>query len=284
MLSITPPTMAWAPWVPPVHSAPRRLVLLGALTALSAPARAHADEDDAATLEDRLASALEEGGPAGIWLSTSGASVAESLVASLEKLGGSQRALAEGIGGFEVPWIGPWDIVYAGGAGAFPTEIRDGAQGQALALKSARQFVYGPADAKAELSGRGVDGSASVELVYGDTRLVAISGSLTKLPSYAYRLDLSQPAAAYSLRRGSRDITPLPSTRTYSVAGAGGATMRRISYLSERLWISRSDNGDLTVLQRCDAIALAPPATRPDLTAPCSDTADRPVCRRQALF
>ena len=64
----------------------------------------------------------------------------------------------------------------------------------------------------------------------------------------------------------------------------GGATLKDVLYLSERLWISRSgDDGALTVLQRCDTRALAPPAGRPDLTAPCSDTRGT-LCRTRALI
>ena len=65
---------------------------------------------------------------------------------------------------------------------------------------------------------------------------------------------------------------------------AGGATLKKISYLSERVWISRGgDGGALTVLARCSARARAPPAERPDLTAPCSDTRGT-LCRRRAQF
>jgi hypothetical protein len=65
---------------------------------------------------------------------------------------------------------------------------------------------------------------------------------------------------------------------------AGGATLKKISYLSERVWISRGgDGGALTVLVRCSARARAPPAERPDLTAPCSDTRGT-LCRRRAQF
>ena len=297
-----------------IVTAPRRLVLLGALAAASAPAHARAaitssgEGDAEAATEAALISILDHGGAAGTSLSSTDAARVEGLVAQLEKLGGSQRQLAEGIGGFEVPWLGCWDVRYTSGAGAYAVELRDDKRGR-LRLVRVRQFVYGPADAKAELSGASIDGSTSLEALYesaappssddgrGDERLLLVrSGSLSKLPAYSYRLDFAQPAAAYALPAAAgRMLTPLPAPAIggalFTASSASGATLRRITYLSERLWISRgSDDGSVTLLLRCDGgdgddgRALAPPRARPDLTAPCSDSADRPICRRQALF
>ena len=276
---------------------PRRTLLLGAAASAFAAIPAFAEDDEAA-LEDQLLRVLDS---RGLPLSRVDAARVESLVSRLETLGGSQRDQAEGIGAYG-PWIGCWNSVYYNaGSGTFPYELR-GPSGSTLRMVRTRQFIFGPADANEELRGIGRDGSASLEATYeGDNGsqllLLARTGAFTKLPSTVFRLDYSQrPTSAYTLstRNGGTVATPLPSAggSSYSALGGGGggdATRRRISYLSERVWISRAvDGGTLTVLQRCDdggeGKALAPPPTRANLGATCADTADRPVCRREALF
>ena len=86
-------------------------------------------------------------------------------------------------------------------------------------------------------------------------------------------------------QRGEHGVTPCPSDAPLPFGAARDVT-RDISYLSERLWISRGRDG-ATVLQRCDARALAPPPTRPDLSSTCAETgwqSGSGLCRRQALF
>ena len=181
-------------------------------------------------------------------------------------------------------------------------------------LRGARQFVYGPPNVKDDLRGIDREGGTSIECTYeippgpggaappDEARpashvLLASSGSLTKLPSFAYRLDFTQPARAYALPSaggaGAADgddgvvsLPELPAAAADSLirTAVGGATLKQISYLSERVWISRGGDGSaLAVLARCNARALAPPAGRPDLTAPCSDTRGT-LCRRRAQF
>ena len=208
-----------------------------------------------------------------------------------------------------MPWIGCWDVLLAGTGGGFPASL---APGGGATLRSARQFVYGPPSVRDDLRGVDREGGTSIECTYelagsdgarpASRILVASSGSLTKLPSFAYRLEFAQPARAYALpATGGADgdgvaaaaaaeappeLKELPAAATANLVRsvAGGATRKEISYLSERVWISRSgDGGTATVLARCDARALAPPAGRPDLTAPCSDTRGT-LCRRRALF
>ena len=286
----------------------RRAIVLGALASLR-PRVLSASEfsaADAQLIEDQLMVALEPGG-VGAKRSPSELRDLEGLIAQLERFGGSQKGLTEGPGSYEVPWIGCWDVLFVGGVAGFPASLSDGAT-----LRGARQFVYGPPNARDELRGIDRDGGTSIECtvelpapVGGAARpdgarpasrvLLASSGSLTKLPNFAYRLDFAQPARAYALpTEGDADsddgvgaaLTELPAAAAGSLvhATAGGATLKEISYLSERVWISRSaDGGALTVLARCDARALAPPAGRPDLTAPCSDTRGT-LCRRRALI
>ena len=289
----------------------RRAFVFGALASLR-PRVLSAGEPpaaDAQQLEDQLLAALEPGG-VGARLSPSELRAAEGLIAQLERLGGSQKGLAEGPGSYEVPWIGSWDVLFWGGA-AFPASL---APTGGATLRGARQFVYGPPSVKDDLRGIDREGGTSIECTYemppgpggaaapdgarpASRVLLASSGSLTKLPNFAYRLDFTQPTRAYALPTaggagaadGDDGVGSLPELPTAAAGSlirtaAGGATLKEISYLSERVWISRGGNGGaLTVLARCNARALAPPAGRPDLTAPCSDTRGT-LCRRRAQF
>ena len=246
-------------------------------------------------------------------------SAPQTLAAQLGR-GGSQTSLAEGIGAFELPWLGCWDILYAGGGDAF-----DGLRNtdrRRLQLTSAKLFINGPPRAGEELEGYGRDGGCSTELTYavpdereggrvgaGSRRrlLVARSGTLVKLPAFAYRLEVAPLAETFLFdafssddeHRGQvgpaltplRDVDMLGTLPLVANAARGGAgTLRDITYLDERVWISRSrDDGALTILQRCGSRAQAPPPTRPDLTGPCSETgwstrgAGR-LCRSSQLF
>jgi len=288
----------------------RRAFVFGALASLR-PRVLSAGEPpaaDAQQLEDQLLAALEPGG-VGAKRSPSELRAAEGLIAQLERLGGTQKALAEGPGSYEVPWIGCWDVLFSCGAAGFPASL---APSGGATLRGARQFVYGPPSVKDDLRGIDREGGTSIECTYemppgpngaappdgarpASRVLLASSGSLTKLPNFAYRLDFTQPARAYALPTaggaadgddGVGSLPELPAAAAGSLirATAGGATLKEISYLSERVWISRGgDGGALTVLARCNARALAPPAGRPDLTAPCSDTRGT-LCRRRAQF
>lgn len=288
----------------------RRAFVFGALASLR-PRVLSAGEPpaaDAQQLEDQLLAALEPGG-VGAKRSPSELRAAEGLIAQLERLGGTQKALAEGPGSYEVPWIGCWDVLFVGGAAGFPASL---APSGGATLRGARQFVYGPPSVKDDLRGIDREGGTSIECTYemppgpngaappdgarpASRVLLASSGSLTKLPNFAYRLDFTQPARAYALPTaggaadgddGVGSLPELPAAVAGSLirATAGGATLKEISYLSERVWISRGgDGGALTVLARCNTRALAPPAGRPDLTAPCSDTRGT-LCRRRAQF
>jgi len=250
---------------------------------------------DEASLEGRLIAALQ----------TSSLADAKALVVELESLGGSQKQLAEGPGSFEIPWIGGWDLLYSDGAVAgplatSPVVLLSGEQVK-LRLSATRAFVYGPTSTTEDLKGRGLDGSASIERIYTvepaqplapsapsarpPSILLARSGSITKLPDYAYRIEFRGPARAYAvLGEAAGEELQLP---TGALSPAVAAT-ERISYLSERLWLSRGSGDELTVLRRSDARALAPPPGRPDLTAPCSDAPfpgrTEPLCRQRAMF
>lgn len=230
-------------------------------------------------------------------LSTSQKRETDALVLKLEALGGSQRSLAEGIGSFELPWLGCWEMLYTAGATPFRSELVD-AGGERLALIGARQFVFGPTDARAELRGVSADGGVSLECTYAasggaSTRLLTASdGSLSKLADFAYRIEYA-PARTFSFSPSlaspleAASLTPLdPGSLRATLPPPASAYQRVISYLSPRLWISRSSDGSsLAVMRRCDARALAPPRARLDLTAPCSETGwGRPMCRKQALF
>jgi hypothetical protein len=274
----------------------RDLLLASILAAASVPPHASRASEllpPIDEVEDTLINLLQAGAPAGTLLTRAQASKAEMLVAALEADGGEQLLANEGIGSWG-SWIGSWDVRYVGQSGfiggpLFPgvTKFQPGQPEVRPRLRSARQFVFGPTDTAADLRGIGRDGSLSTELTYaldgGTELLLTRSGSFTKLPKYAYRTEYVQPARRL-LMPGA---TPLAVDTLGVFNPAGGASLREISYLSEKLWISRSnDDGGLLVLQRTDARALAPPEERPDLTATCAEAVfvRGKVCRTTPLF
>ena len=259
-------------------------VLLAASCFHPSPARAAPDDG----AEERLIALLSKGGVAGAKLRPVDVNEVERLVAELAADGGSSRLAAEGIGSWG-SWIGAWDVLYTQpgftGGPVNPSNAR---------LVSARQFVYGPVDTKADLQGIGRDGSTSTECVYapGDgspSVLLARSGSFTKLPAYDFRLEFAAPPRAYRLPADGAAPSSLASPRDAlgSFELPGGASLREITYLSEQLWISRSgDDGSVVVLGRSEATPLMPPAGRADLTATCAEAVfvRGAVCRRQSLL
>ena len=259
-------------------------VLLAASCFHPSPARAAPDDG----AEERLIALLSKGGVAGAKLRPVDVNEVDRLVAELAADGGSSRLAAEGIGSWG-SWIGAWDVLYTQpgftGGPVNPSNAR---------LVSARQFVYGPVDTKADLQGIGRDGSMSTECVYapGDgspSVLLARSGSFTKLPAYDFRLEFAAPPRAYRLPADGAAPSSLASPRDAlgSFELPGGASLREITYLSEQLWISRSgDDGSVVVLGRSDATPLMPPAGRADLTATCAEAVfvRGAVCRRRSLL
>ena len=259
-------------------------VLLAASCFHPSPARAAPDDG----AEERLIALLSKGGVAGAKLRPVDVNEVDRLVAELAADGGSSRLAAEGIGSWG-SWIGAWDVLYTQpgftGGPVNPSNAR---------LVSARQFVYGPVDTKADLQGIGRDGSMSTECVYapGDgspSVLLARSGSFTKLPAYDFRLEFAAPPRAYRLPADGAAPSSLASPRDAlgSFELPGGASLREITYLSEQLWISRSgDDGSVVVLGRSEATPLMPPAGRADLTATCAEAVfvRGAVCRRRSLL
>jgi hypothetical protein len=265
-------------------------------------------EADAEALEAQLISLLEAAGTLGLSLRAQEAMEVEQLIGELANAGGSQREAAEGIGSWG-SWIGSWEVLYCrpNFIGGPLSLTRSNAQ-----LVSARQFVYGPADAAVDLSGVGRDGGISTESLYtlavGENKmerlLLSRSGSFTKLPAYDFRVDFTTRAHAYELSSiglGAQGdpaavsalsmpaITPLasPQRALDIVDKPEGSSLRQISYLSERLWISRGGADDgVAVLRRVDAVPLVPPPERPDLTATCAEAVfvRASICRKQALF
>lgn len=267
------------------------------------------DTDEDEELEEKLLVALTSGTK----------SEADRLVRVLEDRGGSQRALTEGPGAFETPWVGAWKVQYAIGDAAAPARLQYRSSGNELRLVASRQFVFGPTNAKEELRGIGTDGGISTEWTYatnaagadaaGERVLIVKSGSLVKLPNFGYHAEYSQPAQYFQYDATSSTtssakapaLSPLPADALDTPRDAVGlrgalatvpaGSLSQISYFSERLWLSRgSKDGALTVLQRCTDRALAPPAARVDLTAPCSETGVENdlrggrLCRKEALF
>ncbi len=284
----------------------RRGVVLAALAHLAArPPSSASSASIVETSEASLLDVLAAGTP----LTLQQASTVDALIRELERDGGSQSDQVDGIGAFG-PWLGCWDIKYLGASGGAALEAPAG-----MRLVSARAFVNGPPDARRELRGLGDMGGASIELVYagpqGTQLLLTRSGSLIKLPALGYQLDFASETEAYELSaNGARTVgrvgegPPMLVSAVSKASAAlrgdalrggtllqvpdGGAT-RDFSYLSEQLWISRGRKGSRapTVLQRCDARALAPPPTRPDLTSTCSQTgwqSGAGLCRTQPLF
>lgn len=296
--------------------------LLAASTAVINPSvlgAANAATDavlDEGLLEDRLIELLQMGGPGGAMLSPLRVTAIEQTIAQLVSVGGSQKLAAEGIGSWG-SWLGSWDILYG------PINPSQGA----AQLVSARQFVYGPLDTKADLKGTGRNGGTSTEYLYSlptppagtsssasQHLLVRRTGEFTKLEGYEYRIAFAQPVEAYRLEPGppaaptpagtpvrSPPPTLLTSRAMSDAFGSGaageldlmpdGASLRQITYLSERLWISQQEmphpRGDVRdesrpggstgrgdgvlVLRRSDAAPMLPPADRPDLTSTCAE-------------
>ena len=266
-------------------------------------AKAPAEFDDAALLEERLMELLRSSGTAGTMLSDSQVVAVERTADQLVELGGSQKLAADGIGSWG-SWLGAWDVLYA--RPAFAGGPLSPTQGTTQ-LMSARQFVYGPPDTKADLTGTGQDGGISTELQYSfaapcadktaspPALLLRRIGAFTKLAEYDYRLDFSQPAVAYRweaensipLTAAARPLSPLSAKEATEALGRiadlpSGAWVSQISYLSEQLWISRQgmprsssggsrERDGLLVLRRSDASPLLPPEQRPDLTATCAE-------------
>ena len=267
----------------------RRLILTTTLASTSLFTRpAFSASDD---VEDRLLAMLAGSGSGDVF-STSNSYI-ENLVKTLEKDGGTQHDSCFDEGAFG-PWIGAWSIRYADSFQGGPLNSLRG-----MKLLSARQFVNGPPNAKEELKGKFQDGGIATECVYGEADgrrriLLSRSGSLIKLPAFAYRLDFAKPAAAYEFDENGDGspgrLAPLSDASLGLDRLPGGATLREISYLSERVWISRSsDDGALVVAERSDARALAPStkANAPDLSSTCAETgwqSGSGLCRRQALF
>jgi hypothetical protein len=278
---------------------PRRDVLLTSLLAASCTRRP-AIAVDADTVEEQLISLLSDGGAFGSHLTPLQVKRADDLIGRLEVDGGSQFDQAIGIGSWG-SWIGAWDVVYLGSAlpdGSVTTRLRERDPVTPLRLVSARQFVYGPSDATADLRGSPVDGGASTEFLYAteqDESLSILStraGAFTKLSDFDFRLSFTLPTRTYLLDRSAtpallETLNPTKGDRLGSVQGMAGSSLRRISYLSERLFISRSkDDGGVVVLLRSDTKALMPPDQRPDLTSTCAEAifVRGQTCRRERLF
>merc|ERR1712070_1080027 len=58
----------------------------------------------------------------------------DHLIQALEERGGSQRALAEGPGSFETPWIGAWNVMYTNTSQQYPSSLKDAQTGQEFRL------------------------------------------------------------------------------------------------------------------------------------------------------
>ena len=232
------------------------------------------DEDE--SQEARLAQLLVAGGALGARLSKPQAAAAEALIEMLEARGGTQLGAATGEGLWELPFMGGWDVLLArpsfvGGpaGGILPT---GGGKTGRLALFSARQFIWGPGEGgtttECVYSSVAESGSAEAEAI-----VLTRTGSVINLPATDLRLDFATPVSA---RRAAATITttatvaaapPLGSLVLPESVGlvspAGGALLRRTTYLSERLWVTRSsDDGGLAVLRRTDADALHPPSRK----------------------
>mmetsp|Transcript_114615 Transcript_114615/g.220833 ORF Transcript_114615/g.220833 Transcript_114615/m.220833 type:complete len:428 (-) Transcript_114615:11-1294(-) len=242
----------------------------------------------------------------------------EDLITDLERRGGSLTQLANEPGSLKTPWIGAWDILYAGGKSlinsplTFKTSLKDAA-GTTFKLVSARQFVNGVVNATAELMGIPGDDGISTEYIYAPEKkgprrvLLARSGSLLKLANFAYKFDFRKPRTfeykqpqyskfEYQLPTATPDgddldnfvlnPTKLPA-KSVSVPRAG-AFSGKITYLSNRLWISRSsDDGVCTVLRRCNSMALVPSPVKKRIFAACAETgwmSGEGFCRKRAIF
>lgn len=252
--------------------------------------------------EERLIEVLQAGGVAGANLTPVQMRACESLIRQLEQSGGgSQRDQAEGIGSWG-SWIGAWDVLYAasgpvagGPVSPRKTKLRPSDPDVQLTLVQARQFVFGPSNAADDLRGIPVEGGTSTELTYAlapdaaPSLLLTRSGSFTKLADFDYRLDFARPSRLYQLS----GTPPSPATATAAdtlgvLQPAGGAFRRQITYLSERLWISRGADDDalLVLLRSMEAKALVPPSERPDLTSTCAEAVfvRGQVCRKTGLF
>ena len=281
----------------------RRTLVAALATACSTQSwrrTSRAEEIDAAALEDLLVQKLRaDGGAAGTLLSPTDDDTVTSLVSQLERQGGSQLEPAEGIGSWG-SWIGSWEIIYAEpsreGSPIVSSKVDTG---RPLRLVSAREFVYGPPNAAEDLQGAASNGGASIECLFaqdggssaGTQLVVSRSGSFTKLSALSYRRDFGGAAVRVLPSSTGNAGANAASVATYALAApiepVGGIMLGEFTYLSERLWISKSEGGARTVLLRSDAAPLAPPTARPDLTATCSEAVfsqRAQVCRKTALL
>ena len=249
--------------------------------------------------EDNLLSLLSRRGPAGSNLAPREMRDARSLIRDLERSGGSQIDLADGVGSYELPWLGAWDVMYVDAAilpwsPALTQEIMP-------VLTSANFFVYGPSDAAADLRGQPVEGGAAIEYTYAagenanPSILLSSVGGITKLPGMDYKMNFMQisrmnrpPNADSRSAPGSPlSLTSSPDSLAQLSSKQAATRYMTISYLSERLWVSHTQDDDmLLVLSRSDAKSLLPPKQRPDLTSVCAEAAfvRGQTCRRERLF
>ena len=261
--------------LPLSHTLSRRAAIVGACggcVSSTMPCAAAPEADwrsaDAENLEARLSQLLEVGGPMGARLSPSQVVAADAVVGTLEGIGGTQLGAASDEGVWELPFVGGWDVLLA--RPTFVGGPPGGDRAGGLELVSARQFIWGP----------GEEGT-STECVYAEVRsrpdvseavaaiVLTRTGSITNLPATDVRFDFPTPPSASSTVL-SADAGKAPTLGTPKPLGAvglsikpGGTSLRRTTYLSERLWVMRSsDDGGLMVLRRTDTDALQPPSRR----------------------
>ena len=159
-----------------------------------------------------------------------------------------------------------------------------GWRGDHLSLVSARQYIWGPAEGG--ITTECVVRTARVGTAEASEVVLTRTGSVANLPGAEVRLDLSSPMAAYRVSSaggaggagagaaaaGAAAAAPalgaaVPlGTLGVRTSPAGGGPVRRTTYLSERLWITRSgcvdcgDASELAVLRRTEAeLAIRPP-------------------------
>lgn len=195
---------------------------------------------------------------------------ARTIVAELESRGGSQIMASQPLGRWVIPWLGGWerlwtsqpDSSFLGGpvrdnfglsTDSQRSSVSLGAGGTIFSQMSGRQFIYGP----------GV-GGVTTEYLYSapgvaSKVLLTREGVVTNLGGNYFELDFPTPLQAYPVQTiaGADSLaasTPLEGGSSKIIEAPSKAVLKT-TYLSERMWIVRSDD-QVAVFQRTETRAV----------------------------
>lgn len=178
-----------------------------------------------------------------------------TIVQELESRGGSQIMASQPLGRWVIPWLGGWERVWTSqpDSGFLGGPVRDsfglsdsqrpaaslGVGSTIFSQVSGKQFIYGP----------GV-GGVTTEYLYNapgvaSKILLTREGVVTNLGGNYFELDFPTPLQAYPVQTiaGTDSLassTPLEGISS-KITEAPSKALLKTTYLSERMWIVRSD-------------------------------------------